>query len=171
MRKEDAFEVSEVVNWLLSTYDSNQFSLTNLKLNKLVYFMHGISLAREDVPLIRNRFECWQNGPVVASLYHRLKRFGYSEVTQLISYQNYETGAVGSVSSERVEARLTPVIRRATDYFVAKSTSWLVEKSHAESGPWSRNYANRDPSLGGVSLADHEIKEHFVNIYGGRRLN
>lgn len=170
MNKEDALEVSEVVNWLLLKYDSSQFKLTNLKLNKLVYFMHGVYLAREDTPLIRNRFECWQRGPVISSLYHRLKRFEQGNVTELISCQNYERGTVDVVSSTRMDERMTVTLAKATNYFVEKSAFWLVEQSHSISGPWFKHYVQDSSPNAGKTIPDYEIKEHFVNVYGGKRL-
>ncbi|MGN7291290.1 Panacea domain-containing protein [Rhizobium sp. SAFR-030] len=163
--------MSEVVNWLLLNYSSSQFSLTNLKLNKLVYFLHGVSLAREEAPLIRNRLECWKNGPVVSSLYHRLKNFGDRDVTQLMSFQNYETGEFEPVSSARAELRISPVLMKASQFFVAKSSSWLVSETHRKDGPWFRKYRGEEKEASDLVLSDIEIAEHFANIYGGKRLN
>lgn len=171
MNKESAFEVSEVVNWLLDHFDSSQFSLTNLKLNKLVYFLHGVSLARDDRPLIRNRFECWTNGPVVASLYHRLKAYGDNPVLERVTYTNYSNGLVEAVPTTRVEAEMNHTLRKAAVYFAEKSAGWLVSTSHAEGGPWARAKLQTADGERNVVISDIEIKEHFVNIYGGKRLH
>src|SRR6476469_5017940 len=56
-------------------------SLTNLTLHKLLYFAHGLLLARHEVALVDEPFHAWKYGPVLESLYHDLKLFGTSPVT------------------------------------------------------------------------------------------
>jgi len=52
-----------------------------MKLMKLVYIAHGWNLAYLDDPLIFERVQAWQYGPVIESLYRGFKRFGNSPVT------------------------------------------------------------------------------------------
>jgi uncharacterized phage-associated protein len=64
----------------LSDEDSGDV-LTNLKIQKLVYYAQGLYLALNGgEPLIQEDILAWQHGPVVESLYHELKQFGSSQV-------------------------------------------------------------------------------------------
>lgn len=47
--------------------------MTAMKLQKLCYYSYGYHLAWEGVPLFRERFQAWANGPVSPALY-RLHR-------------------------------------------------------------------------------------------------
>lgn len=49
--------------------------LSNLKLQKLLYFAQAVSLTLKDKPLFNDKIEAWKFGPVVPSVYHALKNF------------------------------------------------------------------------------------------------
>lgn len=71
----------DIANAFIKLHDSDSGDvLTNLKLQKLVYYTQGFHLALFDAPLFNEDLVAWEHGPVVADLYHELKGFGSSEV-------------------------------------------------------------------------------------------
>lgn len=50
--------------------------ISNLKLQKLVYYAQGFHLAMHDIPLFEEDILAWEHGPVVESLYHEYKSYG-----------------------------------------------------------------------------------------------
>lgn len=50
--------------------------ITNLKLQKLLYYTQGWYLAFYDEPLFEEDFEAWVYGPVLVSQYQRFKDYG-----------------------------------------------------------------------------------------------
>lgn len=56
--------------------------VTQMKLQKMVYFAHGYHLAKYKEPLILEFFEAWKFGPVVQSLYSIYRSFGISYITE-----------------------------------------------------------------------------------------
>ncbi|MEQ9487164.1 Panacea domain-containing protein [Coleofasciculus sp. F4-SAH-05] len=50
--------------------------MTNLKLQKLLYYAQGFHLALFNQPLFREEIKAWQYGPVIEEIYHAYK--GYS---------------------------------------------------------------------------------------------
>jgi uncharacterized phage-associated protein len=169
--KEAAFEISEVVNWLLESYDSNQYRLTNLKLNKVAYFLHAVSLAKIGEPLIRNHFESWDYGPVVASLYHRLKHYGDGPISKKIESVNYETGKYEEVKTDRIKNEVPELVKKAAKFFVEKDVDWLVQESHEKNGPWDIARRKQNNLIKSIRIEDYVIKEHYVNKFGGSRVN
>ena len=67
----------EVANYLLSKTDEEAGDvISNLKLQKLVYYVQGFSLAMNNRPMFEEDIYAWQHGPVVPSLYHNFKDNG-----------------------------------------------------------------------------------------------
>lgn len=60
----------------------NYQSLTNLKLQKLLYYSQGFYLAIYNKPLFPDRIEAWVHGPTVPSVYKRLQRYGYNTIPE-----------------------------------------------------------------------------------------
>ncbi|WP_257294897.1 Panacea domain-containing protein [Endozoicomonas sp. YOMI1] len=71
-------DVFQVAAYFLNKANSDDPGdlISNLKLQKLVYYAQGFSLAIFDRALFTNTIEAWQHGPVVQELYHRFKNFG-----------------------------------------------------------------------------------------------
>ena len=67
----------DVAQYLLAQMDVDAGDLiSNLKLQKLVYYAQGFALALYSRPLFSERIEAWTHGPVVPDLYHEYKGFG-----------------------------------------------------------------------------------------------
>lgn len=72
---------SEVAKWFLA-YNRDVLAeeggeyISNLKLQKLLYYAQGSFLAVTDSPLFDDPIVAWQHGPVVESVYHEYKKNG-----------------------------------------------------------------------------------------------
>jgi uncharacterized phage-associated protein len=69
-------EPNDIADYLLSASRERGEILTNLKLQKLLYYAQAWYLALRDRALFDEDFEAWVHGPVLPSQYHRFK--GYS---------------------------------------------------------------------------------------------
>ncbi len=56
--------------------------ITNLKLQKLLYYAQGFYLALYDKPLFGEQIEAWQYGPVVPAVYHIYKQYKSNPLPQ-----------------------------------------------------------------------------------------
>lgn len=72
----------EIADYFLTSVDSDSGdNLSNLKLQKLVYYAQAFHLAIKDgEPLFDDTIEAWANGPVVPSLFHEFKAYGSGAV-------------------------------------------------------------------------------------------
>ena len=49
--------------------------ISNLKLQKLLYYAQGLHLAWKGTPLYSEQIEAWQHGPVIPDVYHAFKQY------------------------------------------------------------------------------------------------
>lgn len=67
----------DVAKYFLSFSDEESGDLiSNLKLQKLIYYAQGFHLALFNSPLFDEPIEAWQHGPVVSEVYHAYKHHG-----------------------------------------------------------------------------------------------
>ncbi|MBC5794575.1 MAG: Panacea domain-containing protein [Sphaerospermopsis kisseleviana] len=71
----------DVAKYFLSQADEDAGDLiSNLKLQKLLYYAQGFHLALYNEPLFPEPVEAWIHGPVVPEVYHEYKNFGSSAI-------------------------------------------------------------------------------------------
>lgn len=70
-----------IANYFIELAKNDDNLVSPMKLQKLVYFAHGWCLALADKPLINEKVEAWQYGPVVGSLYREFKKYGNEGIT------------------------------------------------------------------------------------------
>ena len=67
----------QVASYFVSMQDENAGDLiSNLKLQKLLYYAQGLYLAMYKKPLFSENIEAWVHGPVVPPIYHLVKQYG-----------------------------------------------------------------------------------------------
>ena len=70
------YSASQIANYFLFRAQLDEELLSNLKLQKLVYYAQGLHIACYGHPLFKEKIKAWRYGPVVPDLYHAYKRFG-----------------------------------------------------------------------------------------------
>ncbi len=131
--------------------------VTQMKLQKMVYFAHGYHLAKFDDPLIVEDFEAWKYGPVVRSIYHSYKLFG----SERIEKTNWilDIDRKKDLSSLDVHARET--IEYTWKVTSGMSAYILSNWTHEINSPWSNTFKN---SLFGIAIDNDEIKNYFKEL-------
>jgi uncharacterized phage-associated protein len=156
------YEARKVCNFLLAHYDARRFDLTNLRLNKLLFFIHAASLATRKDGLIRNHFEAWQYGPVVRPVFETFKKHGDHWVTEPAKFLDYATGDVRSIPFGDIEPSDAQAICDAFTEYSRFSTGQLVALSHEPGGPWDLVYrAYLADSTASPRIPNELIRGHF----------
>jgi len=136
-------------------------TVTNLALQKLVYFAHGWMLSRHGRPLVDGYFEAWQHGPVHPVLYANFKDHGRGTILSFAQKRDLMTGTI-SVAGEPTDPEALEVIDRVLQALGHQSTSQLVNLSHAKGGPWDE-VVNKRPTETrlGLRIPDILISERY----------
>lgn len=82
-----AHPVFDVVRFILRSGDAREDgdSITNMKLQKLLYYFQGFHLAAFDEVLFNDRIEAWEHGPVVPKVWRELNPFGRDPIRMVAS--------------------------------------------------------------------------------------
>lgn len=73
---------NSIADFFISFAQKHGDYLTNLKLQKLVYYAQAWNLALNDKPLFDNDFQAWIHGPVCPSLYSKFKQYRWNPITE-----------------------------------------------------------------------------------------
>lgn len=74
MVRSTVYKSREIADYIILYFQEHGEPLTNLKLQKLLYYAKGWYLALYDKPLFNDKIEAWVHGPVVPSIYHAFKQ-------------------------------------------------------------------------------------------------
>jgi uncharacterized phage-associated protein len=73
-------EIAKYFIWRANADEEFGENITNLKLQKLVYYAQGFHLAWYGAPLFDEPIEVWAHGPVVRSLYFKYQPYGANAI-------------------------------------------------------------------------------------------
>jgi len=152
-----------VANFVLDFCDRKKRVVTNLALQKIVYFCHVWYLVEYKRPLIKQRFEAWTHGPVLQYLYREFKDFESKPITKRsvslnISNGSYEIARL-NVSNDELE-----LIESVVEFYSRIKPGTLVELSHTAGGPWHVVWNHDGEVNPGMKINDEDI----LSFYGAR---
>lgn len=116
----------DVANYFIANYGGGT-EMTNLKLNKLVYFAQAVSLKQYGVPLFSDEIQAWSYGPVEPEVYYAFQRYGKDVVRH--PEGSYETSV-----------QLVKVARKVMETYGELTAFDLVRISHREGSAWKSVY-------------------------------
>lgn len=125
---------------------SIQDEVTNLKLQKLLYYLQGHHLAINDEPLFDDAIEAWDLGPVVCDVYHTFKGYGNSTIILPETENNFDF----------IPQKLKIFINNVYTHYRQYSAIKLVDMTHSEK-PWELTYKK---SMSNV-INNDLIKDYF----------
>ncbi len=144
----------DVANIFIELANADEDScMTNLKLNKLVYFAQAWSLEKLGKPLFDEEVQAWKHGPVIPSVYHEFKKYGRERISKASS--NYDED---NVSSEELDL-LIDVADRYSDY----SGSKLRKLTHKVGGAWSQVYDETKTNKIPKELIQKDVENDDLN--------
>ncbi|MDE5554011.1 MAG: DUF4065 domain-containing protein [Muribaculaceae bacterium] len=140
-----AYPVIQIANELLRlAYEGVGELMTNLKLQKMLYYQQGFHLAYFGTPLFDEEIEAWMYGPVVPTMYHEFESYGRNGITP----------------NEDIECDMDDeewrLFCKVYDMYGKYSAEGLIELTHNES-PWQNT-----PTGKGHVISHKAMKDFFL---------
>ncbi len=121
-----SFPADKVAEWIIRKFVELEECITNLKLQKLLYYAQGIGVGRYQTKVIQEDLYAWEHGPVVESIYHKYKPFGAGPLV---------VDPVADIT-DLVDNKLVIDVLNETMIAYGKYSAWVLRnKTHCEP-PW-----------------------------------
>lgn len=79
----------EVARYVIRFFQEAGDPVSNLKLQKLLYYIQGWHLAIKKRPLFQSDFEAWVHGPVLPSIYGQYKHYRWNPITEDVAQPDF----------------------------------------------------------------------------------
>ena len=150
MSGEAKYSALQIAEWFLN-YNRMQMNeedaeyITNLKLQKLLYYAQGCYLALTDNPLFKEDILAWEHGPVVNEVYQKYKING----ARGIQYDEK--------FCENIDEQTQNILKQVYEVFGSYS-AWALRNKTRQEAPWQNTIRNDIIDLG-------LIKKYFKGRY------
>lgn len=156
------YKSKSVANTILDIAQSDGENLTNMKLQKLLFFSQGWALAYSGKPIVDEQAEAWDYGPVFPCVYHEFKAYGSRPITSRATELD-----IGSFSLVQVppvpDQRARAFLKSVWDVYGKFSAVALSQLTHAVNSPWEE--ARRaNPGMRNTDIPIESIKSYFESV-------
>ena len=136
------YKASDVANFLIYLTSTFCDDMTNMKLNKLLYYAQGHYLQKYGEPLFSDKIYAWEHGPVVKNVYTIYSNYKSDPICQ------YDAKAIDVITNAD-KVFLLNIAREYCRY----TASALRSMTHTPKSPWDQ------------TQKDAEIKTNLIKEY------
>lgn len=166
--------VCDVSRYIINYSNKKGYGISNLKLQKILYFVQAYFLITEPYTACFNeKIEAWDFGPVVPVAYHEFKQYGSGNIPYIETYIKRDVNDIWGYTKVRFDENIISKkdkekIRDVIDSFSQYSATDLVSLTHRQS-PWKDAYRTGAHS----EITKEAIRTYFNNkevdyVYGIR---
>lgn len=137
-------EAVKLANYVISVFEEQNSGVTNLKLQKVLYYIQGYFYRCFGKPAFSADICHWQYGPVVPVVYYAYNNNGYDFLESRLMLP-------GCDLDDREKQLISAIVEKCASL----STSRLVSMTHSET-PWKNSGA-------GDVIAKYSIEKYFMH--------
>lgn len=139
--------VHDVASYVLRAIPSG---MSTMKLQKLVYFAQGWSLAFLRKPLFEEQFQAWRRGPVCAELFE-------------LHRGRFSVDSLPAGRPEALDAEQRVIVDAVLRNYSGMTGVHLSELSHVPDGPWAhaRRAAGAEGDAASRAVIDRGVMEKY----------
>ncbi|WP_278401328.1 Panacea domain-containing protein [Stutzerimonas kunmingensis] len=123
--------------------------VSNLKLQKLVYYSQGFHLAVYDEPLFDDAIEAWTHGPVVPTVYHHYKHRGSGSIP-----------VPGDFNPHAFTPRQLELLNEVQQIY-GQYSAWRLREMTHEEAPWKLNF---EPGAMSQDIPTEDMRKFFKTL-------
>lgn len=153
------YGVLDVSRYIINYSNLKDYGISNLKLQKILYFVQAYFLIQTSHPCFKEKIEAWDFGPVVPKAYCEYKQYGCGDIPTTKSFIMIDKDNIWN--SKRVKFKEIAIsdddkslIDKVVDKFSEYSATDLVELTQHQT-PW----------IDAISSQSNEIKNESIFEY------
>lgn len=133
-----------ISKYIINYFYSKNLPISNLKLQKLLYFVQAQFLVKKNTPCFPEEIEAWDFGPVVPEVYRKYKKFGSSN----LPFEQSQSFFITKNDKELING----ILDKCSHY----SATELVGITHRQT-PWLKAYQPYQSNI----ITKNSIREYF----------
>lgn len=137
---------AKVAEYIIYEAQKRKNPVTNIKLQKLLYFTQGVYLAKYNKLAFEDNIIAWKYGPVIKDIYYKYSLYGAEPIIVVEEYDS------------KISLMLINAINIVLESFLDVNQTDLIEETIKPGSPWS--YTDIDDT---ISVED--IKQYFLENY------
>lgn len=156
-----AYNVLDVCRHVINFSNDKDYGISNLKLQKVLYFIQAYFLISANKKCFNERIEAWDFGPVVPEAYREYKQFGSGDIPTVsfvvdFDEENIWDSKVQQYKDDVIKIEDKSLIDAVVDKFSDYSATDLVSITHRQA-PWKEAYQQGRNN----EITTNAIKEYF----------
>ncbi|WP_297522995.1 type II toxin-antitoxin system antitoxin SocA domain-containing protein [uncultured Clostridium sp.] len=157
------YKALDVARYIINYSDEKSITITNLKLQKLLYYIQAAFLVdKKESTCFDEDIINWEYGPVVAEVYNEFRAYGRDILPKQETYTTIYFDEISHnikmdekvFDNSIIVAYDKDIIERIIHKYASLSAFELVQKTHKEL-PWKESIRNS-------IIQNKKIKEYFI---------
>ena len=151
------YNALDIARYVINISHEFQYSISNLKLQKLLYFIQAVFLVESDGELacFKEEIEAWDFGPVIPIVYREFKIYGGTNIPKIEIYKDISRG-IWNIETKKYDERILNEkdrdnIKKIVKHFGRLSASKLVDITHHQL-PWIDAYNSKKKVISKKSI-------------------
>ncbi|WP_033290316.1 Panacea domain-containing protein [Amycolatopsis jejuensis] len=146
------YSARTIAKWFIAWAEAEEADLSNLKLQKLLYYAQGHYVALHRKPLFKEDIQAWSHGPVVPAVYHEWKGYGSAD----LHLEPADPFNWADVSGE--DSQFLGQVWNSYGWYAA----WHLRNMTHDEPPWQKNW--RGDQFRGIVISVPDLEEHFTPL-------
>jgi uncharacterized phage-associated protein len=150
----DIYRNVKLANWFIERGIKEDKRLTQMQIQKLIYFAHALKLTSKGESFVNGSFQAWEYGPVLEDLYGFTQSWGEKPLHQLLAAPNSKGELIFPITKNKSDLE---IMESTWNVFSGLTRIELSNLSHVRGGPWDKAYLNAFNK----EMSDESIKQYY----------
>lgn len=161
------YRALQIANYVVSVALQMRKPITNLHLQKILYYLQAKELISDGMPLFDDTIEKWRLGPVIPKVYHEYKEFGSQPIddiaTEIIFDDETFDIKIIKFNEDDIDNATKDKIKSDIITLLNENPFKLVDLTH-EHSPWKDYKEFIENGKKGLEYSNEEIYDFFTEF-------